>query len=60
LPLHNVEAELPGLSPELVLITAHLDSTAANDPDYDERHAPAPGADDDASGVAAVLRRNLC
>ena len=55
LTLHNVEAELPGASPELVLVTAHLDSTAANDPGYDEEHGSAPGADDDASGVAAVL-----
>jgi hypothetical protein len=60
LTLHNVEAELPGQSPELVLITAHLDSTAANDPDYDEAHGSAPGADDDASGMAAVLLAARC
>jgi hypothetical protein len=53
--LHNVEAELAGQSPELVLVTAHLDSTAADDSDFDEAHGAAPGADDDASGVAAVL-----
>jgi Fungalysin metallopeptidase (M36)/Peptidase family M28 len=53
--LQNVEAELPGQSPELVLVTAHLDSTAANDPDFDEAHGAAPGADDDGSGIAAVL-----
>jgi extracellular elastinolytic metalloproteinase len=53
--LQNVEAELPGRSPELVLVTAHLDSTAANDPDFDEAHGAAPGADDDGSGIAAVL-----
>jgi hypothetical protein len=53
--LHNVEAELAGESPELVLVTAHLDSTAADDSDFDEAHGAAPGADDDASGVAAVL-----
>jgi hypothetical protein len=55
LALHNVEGELKGSSPELVLVTAHLDSTAANDPGYDEAHGAAPGADDDATGVAAVL-----
>src|SRR5207248_2433790 len=53
--LQNVEAELRGQSPELVLVTAHLDSTAANDPDFDEAHGAAPGADDDGSGIAAVL-----
>ncbi|MGD9617643.1 MAG: M28 family peptidase [Alphaproteobacteria bacterium] len=55
LVLHNVEAELPGSTPDLVLVTAHLDSTAGNDPGYDEINSPAPGADDDASGVAAVF-----
>jgi leucyl aminopeptidase len=53
--LHNVEAELPGASPELVLVTAHLDSTAAQSHGYNESRDPAPGADDDCSGVAAVL-----
>jgi hypothetical protein len=60
LTLHNVEAELPGTSPELVLITAHLDSTAANDPGFNETHGAAPGADDDASGVAAVVLAAEC
>ena len=40
----NVLAELPGESPRTILIGAHLDS-----------HAPAPGANDNASGVAVVL-----
>lgn len=53
--LYNIEAELAGLSPELVLITAHLDSTAAFSIPYDPVHDPAPGMDDDASGMAAVL-----
>ena len=55
LSLQNVEAELAGASPELVLVTAHLDSTAGFDAHYDPRTDPAPGADDDASGVAGVL-----
>ncbi|HEY1067249.1 MAG TPA: M20/M25/M40 family metallo-hydrolase, partial [Pirellulales bacterium] len=55
LSLHNVEAELQGVSPELVLITAHLDSTAAFHDNYNPSGDSAPGADDDASGVAAVL-----
>jgi hypothetical protein len=55
--LDNVEAELQGSeSEEIVLVTAHLDSTAAfSDHPYDSENDPAPGADDDASGVAAVL-----
>jgi hypothetical protein len=58
--LHNVEAEWPGSSSELVIISAHLDSTAAashgaGSPAYRPTSDPAPGADDDASGIAAVL-----
>ena len=54
--LFNVEAELLGQSDELVLVTAHLDSTAVFDgPGYNPIADPAPGADDDASGVCAVL-----
>jgi leucyl aminopeptidase len=52
LTLHNVVAELSGHSSELVLVTAHLDSIARpGNPMTD----PAPGADDDMSGVAGVL-----
>ena len=52
LTLHNVVAELSGQSSELVLVTAHLDSIARpGNPASD----PAPGADDDMSGVAGVL-----
>lgn len=54
--LYNVEAEIQGsTSEEIVLVTAHLDSTAANDHPFDAKNDPAPGADDDASGIAAVL-----
>ncbi len=54
--LHNVEAEIHGSdSKEVVLVSAHFDSTAANDDTYNPGTDPAPGADDDASGVAAVL-----
>lgn len=61
----NIEAELPGRAPsgsepninhEIVAVTAHLDSTAAfSDHPYNPQTDSAPGADDDASGVAAVL-----
>lgn len=56
--LHNVVAEYPGGSePEsVVLVTAHLDSTAASGSGfYNPAVDPAPGADDDASGMAAIL-----
>lgn len=52
----NVEAELAGRGLDgVVLVTAHLDSTAARRPGYRPALDPAPGADDDASGTAAVL-----
>jgi bacterial leucyl aminopeptidase len=60
LELFNVVGELPGESEALVLITAHLDSTAAFDETpYDPSTDPAPGADDDASGMAAVLAAGM-
>lgn len=52
----NVEAVWPGSGlPGIVLVTAHMDSTAARQPGYRASTDSAPGADDDASGVAAVL-----
>jgi bacterial leucyl aminopeptidase len=56
LELYNVVAEMGGATDSLVLVTAHLDSTGAfSDSPYDPAADPAPGADDDASGIAAVL-----
>lgn len=57
LRLENIEAELPGeLENSFVLITAHLDSTAIEGAGgFDPASDPAPGSDDDASGIAAVL-----
>jgi leucyl aminopeptidase len=50
--LSNIEAELPGTdASSCVIISAHFDSTAR----YDGTTDPAPGGDDDASGVAALL-----
>jgi hypothetical protein len=49
----NVVADRPGTGPaprDVVLVTAHLDSVNRLGPD-----APAPGADDNASGSAGVL-----
>ncbi len=55
-PLENVEAELPGTGLDgVVLVTAHMDSTGARQAGYQPALDPAPGADDDASGVAGVL-----
>lgn len=52
----NVEAKLePHNRRGVVIVSAHLDSTAAESAEYDHRSDPAPGADDDASGVAGVL-----
>src|SRR4051812_44079638 len=42
--LHNIEAEVRGTSPEIVVIGAHYDSVLG-----------CPGANDNASGVAALL-----
>jgi bacterial leucyl aminopeptidase len=54
--LENVEGELPGSGPDgVVLITAHMDSTGARQPSYQPAVDEAPGADDDASGIAGVL-----
>src|SRR5213083_3445327 len=41
---HNIEAEIRGASPEIVLIGAHYDSSFGS-----------PGANDNGSGVAAML-----
>jgi hypothetical protein len=41
---HNIEAEIPGTHPEIILIGAHYDSVFGS-----------PGANDNGSGVAAVL-----
>ncbi|MFF9213057.1 MULTISPECIES: M20/M25/M40 family metallo-hydrolase [unclassified Streptomyces] len=68
--LFNLEAEhrVEGAD-TAVLVTAHLDSTAASghfvDADgrprpYDPAVDPAPGADDDGSGTAAVLTAAEC
>jgi hypothetical protein len=41
---HNIEAEIPGARPEIVVIGAHYDSVSGS-----------PGANDNGSGVAAML-----
>jgi hypothetical protein len=53
----NVEARLEGSDPGLdpVLVTAHYDSVASNTDGWVAETDPAPGASDNASGVAVVL-----
>jgi hypothetical protein len=41
---HNIEAQIPGASPQIVLVGAHYDSVVGS-----------PGANDNGSGVAAML-----
>jgi hypothetical protein len=43
-PCHNIEAEIPGNRPEVIVIGAHYDSVFGS-----------PGANDNGSGAAAVL-----
>jgi hypothetical protein len=43
-PCHNIEAEIPGNRPEIIVIGAHYDSVFGS-----------PGANDNGSGVAALL-----
>lgn len=50
--LTNVVATLPGSGKRVFLLTAHYDSRVRDPLDA---QSPAPGADDDASGVAALL-----
>ncbi|MBN1944298.1 MAG: Zn-dependent exopeptidase M28 [Bradymonadales bacterium] len=53
----NLEAVLIGTSPEQkpVLVTAHYDSTASSESNWDPYSDPAPGAVDNGTGVAFVL-----
>lgn len=57
--LHNVEARLPASDSmegkPVVVICAHMDCTADGDPACQPLLDRAPGADDNASGIAAVL-----
>lgn len=55
--LWNVTATLPGIRTGTVVVSAHLDSMVddIHEPRYTPQKDNAPGADDDASGMAAVL-----
>ena len=53
----NVIGTMPGTDPEAgsYIICAHYDATAVRTSDWDWEKDPAPGADDNASGVALVI-----
>ena len=58
--LRNVIADMPGsgklgVDAGILVVGAHMDSTAARDPGYEPASSPARGADDDGSGVVALL-----
>ncbi len=53
--LENVFADIAGTGDTMIWITAHLDSTAGGEVGYRPSRDRAPGADDDASGSAAVI-----
>ncbi|MFN3994047.1 MAG: M28 family metallopeptidase [Tabrizicola flagellatus] len=46
---------LPGFGAGLVIVGAHMDSTAGFEPGYQAPSSPAPGRDDNGSGLAGVL-----
>jgi uncharacterized repeat protein (TIGR01451 family) len=57
-PMTNVVATLAGTDPtsqDVYIICAHMDSIALRETGWDGYTDPAPGADDNASGTAAVL-----
>lgn len=57
--MHNIVATLPAYNSEndvkVYIICAHYDSKASKEKDWNPVISPAPGADDNASGVAAML-----
>ena len=56
--LRNIIADLPSAAAEpagRIVFAAHWDSTASAEDDWEAATTPAPGADDDASGIAVLL-----
>lgn len=47
--------KVAGIGAQLVIVGSHLDSTAAFDASYNPATDPAPGADDNATGIVATL-----
>ncbi len=54
-PWWKLKCPLPGFGAGIIIVGAHLDSTAAFDSEYDATTDAAPGRDDNGSGLAAVL-----
>ncbi len=54
-PWWKLKCPLPGFGAGIVIVGAHLDSTAGFDPGYNAPTDAAPGRDDNGSGLAAVL-----
>lgn len=55
IPWWRDAALAPGFGAEIVLVACHLDSTAQGSAGFNPTTSPAPGADDDASGIACTL-----
>lgn len=54
-PYRKLGTQLPGIGAQVVVLGAHLDSTAGYTPGYNASTDAAPGVDDNASGMAACL-----
>ena len=54
-PWWKLRCPVPGIGAGLVVVGAHMDSTAGFDPAYSAPSDPAPGRDDNASGLAGIL-----
>jgi len=54
-PHPHMRCPQPGFGARTVIVGCHLDSTAAGSGPYNPATDPAPGADDDASGIAGTL-----
>ncbi|WP_272003020.1 M28 family metallopeptidase [Roseovarius sp. ZX-A-9] len=54
-PWWKLKCPLPGFGAKIIIVGAHLDSTAGFDSGYNAATDAAPGQDDNGSGVAAVL-----
>jgi Peptidase family M28 len=49
------QSNLSGLGAQMIVVCCHMDSTANNESIYNKSVDPAPGIDDNCSGVAATL-----
>lgn len=54
-PWWRLKCPMPGLGAQIVIVGAHMDSTAGFEPGYSARTDAAPGCDDNGSGTAALL-----